>query len=818
MVREQIARVRLILALHFAVLAFLTAMLVASGSGSIVLPLLVLVVGVASFLFVDWLEWFSLHHWLAYLGMLLGTMLALYDYFSVDLAGGQARKLYAIASLLIYPELVLMMQRKSMRLFEQMAIFLLLEIIVAALINDDVLFGVLLAPIVVLWVSSLLLLTRYTAMIQLHPDLDRPAPRFVEVLMEQWKRLQTRPQASRKSMFQAAPGARQYTRPVGWSLLLGQAAPIGIVSLTFAGMYFYLLPRTTSDRAPPFSLSPRTGFAEEMTFGSMGRLLQDTTPVMQLTLADDRTGRPYPLFEPPYIRGTVVSDYLHDEREARVRETTTEPGRNFPTRLKSLSAAYESGPPMGDVVRMRIELRGLGSAVLPSIAPMFAAQSTARYVSLMPFDWRLFNSAASGPPRNAKLSYELITTAFRDGIDPGLIPDSQTFYSLPERTAAIAARRRLGSLSSAHGDYQRTQWIDDLVARAALGGRFREQNPVAFAQALAMYFSNSGEFTYSLDLTYPQDKDLDPIEDFVVHQKRGHCQYFAAALMLTLRRQQIPARVVLGFHPLEYNAIGRYFNVRNSDAHAWVEAYFTRRELAAAGMDLLGADCEGAWLRLDPTPAGEGSNAGNELQPQSGQAVDYAQRLWNEYILDGRSVANRGALYQPIQESTRETYVRLMQEFRSLMKQMREQQFTGGALTSSHGVVWPFVLLLVLIAGASLVCWQLLRWLPRLAPRLAKRLGWLSADEGVRQLYFRACLNYLRKAGFRRLEHQTPSEHTSQAARSLQQSQKWAAAPEHLDRLTQAYYAQRFGNARNLPDSEVKLLMQSLEQLEKHVR
>jgi hypothetical protein len=39
--------------------------------------LLVLVVGSSSLLFVDFFEWFSLHHVLAYFGMVLGTVVAL---------------------------------------------------------------------------------------------------------------------------------------------------------------------------------------------------------------------------------------------------------------------------------------------------------------------------------------------------------------------------------------------------------------------------------------------------------------------------------------------------------------------------------------------------------------------------------------------------------------------------------------------------------------------------------------------------------------------------------------------------------------------
>ncbi len=67
MVRDEIVRDRRLLTLMLVLLAFLTATLVAAGSESLFLPLLVLVVGTSSLLFVDFFEWFSLHHVLAYL-------------------------------------------------------------------------------------------------------------------------------------------------------------------------------------------------------------------------------------------------------------------------------------------------------------------------------------------------------------------------------------------------------------------------------------------------------------------------------------------------------------------------------------------------------------------------------------------------------------------------------------------------------------------------------------------------------------------------------------------------------------------------------
>jgi hypothetical protein len=57
------------------------------------------------------------------------------------------------------------------------------------------------------------------------------------------------------------------------------------------------------------------------------------------------------------------------------------------------------------------------------------------------------------------------------------------------------------------------------------------------------------------------------------------------ALATALRANQIPANVVVGFYHGEWNEVGNYYILRNSDAHAWVEAKLDK----------------GSWQKIDPT-------------------------------------------------------------------------------------------------------------------------------------------------------------------------------------------------------------------------
>ncbi|MDQ3864117.1 MAG: transglutaminase domain-containing protein, partial [Actinomycetota bacterium] len=94
--------------------------------------------------------------------------------------------------------------------------------------------------------------------------------------------------------------------------------------------------------------------------------------------------------------------------------------------------------------------------------------------------------------------------------------------------------------------------------------------------------------TYPYDLSIPpQNKDMDAVEYFLFEQKRGYCEQFSSSLAVMARSQGIPARVATGYAPGEYNPFTGLYDVRASDAHAWVEVYFPGY----------------GWTTFDPTPS-----------------------------------------------------------------------------------------------------------------------------------------------------------------------------------------------------------------------
>lgn len=96
-----------------------------------------------------------------------------------------------------------------------------------------------------------------------------------------------------------------------------------------------------------------------------------------------------------------------------------------------------------------------------------------------------------------------------------------------------------------------------------------------------------GHYRYSLDIAPFPDR-ADTVDYFLFEQPKhaAYCEHFATALAVLARIEGIPTRMVTGYLPGEYNPFSGFYEVKTSDAHAWVEAYFPN-----AG-----------WVPFDATP------------------------------------------------------------------------------------------------------------------------------------------------------------------------------------------------------------------------
>lgn len=92
---------------------------------------------------------------------------------------------------------------------------------------------------------------------------------------------------------------------------------------------------------------------------------------------------------------------------------------------------------------------------------------------------------------------------------------------------------------------------------------------------------------YDLSATAPL-LGWDVLDYFLFTSRAGWCEHFASALTVMCRHAGIPARLVTGFAPGEYDPTDGSYLVRALHAHAWTEVYLVGR----------------GWYTFDATPPG----------------------------------------------------------------------------------------------------------------------------------------------------------------------------------------------------------------------
>lgn len=112
----------------------------------------------------------------------------------------------------------------------------------------------------------------------------------------------------------------------------------------------------------------------------------------------------------------------------------------------------------------------------------------------------------------------------------------------------------------------------------------KTNDPYDAVMKMNEYLKNN--YPYDLSIP-PQNKDMDAVEYFLFQQKRGYCEQFSSSLAVMARSLGIPARVATGYVSGEYNPFTGLYEIKASDAHAWVEVYFPGY----------------GWSTFDPTPS-----------------------------------------------------------------------------------------------------------------------------------------------------------------------------------------------------------------------
>jgi hypothetical protein len=479
-----------------------------------------------------------------------------------------------------------------------------------------------------------------------------------------------------------------------------------ITTLALGGLIFLVLPRRADvnrTRAVAPLAKHLTGFDDEVRLGQLGEILENDSVVMTVSFSDE-TGRTTGPPSDPLWRGVTMVQY----DRGHWRRQTQRPQQT----IVSLSLGDRKNIHRHEI-RQKIKLEPTDSAVLFGIRPIRKMDAKRRLPPYMnPLDGTIFRPESSSGSYDYDLSSDPDSSAPQTGENAPRDFGTELLLDMPED---LKTRLRKIALPVVAG--KKAAGRDGITERA---------------RALESYLLNSGQFRYSLRMDVV-DSTIDPVEDFLINRKEGHCEYFASALALLLRSIDIPARVVNGFKGGDWNELTQTMNVRQKHAHSWVEAYAglginsqIMPLVVSVGGSLVMVPAPKepfnervpVWIVLDPTP---GIEREESIAHVGGLAAtfrplsDVLRHIWVFYLVGYDGERQDRLLYAPMREllsEIRNQYYRMGQWIKRLFTFFHFRDVS--AFFSFRGLFVTFIglsLFSALVYGALRIAQRVLRWL-----------------------------------------------------------------------------------------------------------
>ena len=799
--------------IYFGLFATIAAGMIGLGKQSWNLPLLVGFCSVLSIAYTDIFGWFSLNRWVVYVAMIVGAGIAIFDF----LGDASSNQIVEVGNLLVYVQLPLMFQKKSKRVFEQWGVFLLLELVVGALVNNNVLYGILMLPLLAIGCAAMMSLAHYASHLRHSESISESTTIWARLF--HWlgkEQLVTKLNSGvilSAVETQRSDGARKthFFAPSRWSV---GVLPLTLSVLVFSIAYFYSLPRLSMNSYEgSASGTTKVGFNENVSLRLVGKLVPDETPLFRMSMRDDRKQTSYRPELPPYIRASISHVYIDGPRMGMWQPSDIGllSDSRFTRDPPATAQLKESFLSENDSVTVSIIEKGSLGGVIPIIAPFSQNRTTG--FSVVRRDWRMIDIRESPPMGTPKRRYSYSTYAFKNGVESLLLPDFKDCLRVDEENSP--------SLRTLVGSYRKKDWEDLIEFPDSLRGiiPFRDKilatgpakdgDKLAKALFLEEYLANGSDFHYTLSQTGQTDWSLDPIVDFLLNKRNGHCQYFASALAMLLRSMDIPTRIVVGFRPSEYNDLGEYFLVQQSHAHVWVEAYFSVKELTSHSIAVPSYIERGAWMRLDATPSGDGSNAGGSFRRSNGQTFEMMQELWSEMILN-MDKSKQSTIFALFGESSDGSYAEVWQNMKKTFDRIQNNPFIGILFSPGRWFSVRVALGVTVFGTLAVMLYRLLLWLfPNWIPQIRLRPSFRSSHRSTVDFYNRA-VGLLNRIGIQRGSDQTQQEYFQAAAKKLNEH-SIGLESELLSRL---FYERRFGGLTKLSESDQRQVDSALASLE----
>jgi transglutaminase-like putative cysteine protease len=355
----------------------------------------------------------------------------------------------------------------------------------------------------------------------------------------------------------------------------------------FTAMLFVLFPRVgLSLLLLGHSRSTRMiGFSDRVDLGGVGKLRMDPTIAMRVY--------PASLPEVPaprvalYLRGTAFDRYdgMTWSRTHVLRVPADQTGP-----LVNVKASFV---PLGPAT-MQIDLEPISPPVILLPPETIAFRLLARGEPLMGRPTPVF----LGPEGEFKYS----------GDDRGLRYEvfARGPFPMPPESLDSTERARYLTLPPR---------LPDRIGELARAWTKNVRTPRGMAEAIEHRLRSD----YRYDLDSPSGAAKNPLDHFLFESKRGHCEFYSTAMAVMLRTLGVPTRNVTGFVGGTYNRFGRFYAVRQGDAHSWIEVHVG----------------DSGWTLFDPTPP---ASAAPQVQNTGVIALlrdiaEAAAQRWSRYVV-----------------------------------------------------------------------------------------------------------------------------------------------------------------------------------------
>jgi len=706
--------------------------------------------------------------------LFLYTALSLYDQI-------QSRAVFILGQFLIFLQLVKLFEVRGNRDYAQLLVLSVLLVVAAAINSASLVFGlVLIAHILVALYACLLF----------HLKLETDQAKALLGLSED----NVPPETLRQDQRYLGRSMRRLT------------VLVSVASITMAVLVFLFFPRGSG--ANVFSpLQSRgtqslTGFSDEVSFQNIARITQNTEKVAYARVFHN--GQLVAGTMPLLLRGRTYNAYSGNEGASRAAWQWSNE-LPLPNDDKSLVAVRQDETQNlldydgDDTWRQQITLDPNGSRALFAIAGVTAVSlGRERAIFYHPSDETL----ELQDPLSSTLRYEVTS---RRRLDRLPLDRSVRSVTRPARDlvgrfreAAGQMRRQVkGSVIAPEvAQFVRQPDVSGSNAAGPLANQFNPNMPpsevdLEIARNVETYLRSN--FQYTLDLTdISSIKDRDPVVVFLTESKKGHCEFFAGAMVLALQSLGIDARMVTGFRSDEYNNWGDgYYIVRQSHAHAWVE--------------VRGPD---GWETFDPTSSrmADGAAAAHSAWQNFMHAFNYLEYMWAESVV-AYDRDSRTNLINAADTALVNTAGQTSGALTALKQRLKNPTLFYSV---SARVLTGLVFLMIGFTLAALGWFVFERW--RLWQR-ARRIGLDSLPKSdqlrlARQLEFYDRLSQmLEKRGMRRPAHATPMEF----AQSI--SFLPPGAYDVVHRLTDVFYRVRYGD-HQISASQQRRLLKTVDGLQ----